>query len=67
MNIYPGGHLGWVTEHDQLIRRYLADHESEWRNLTGFHWLFVRLRAERRAWTYAEENLKGDHDPRKLY
>lgn len=59
--------MGWVTEHDKLIRRYLAEHECEWRSLTGFRRLFVRLRAERRAWRYAQQNLKWEHDPRKLY
>lgn len=67
MNIYPGGHLGWVTEHDKLIRRYLAEHESEWSSLAGYRRLFARLRAERRAWKYAERKLKWDHDPRKMY
>jgi hypothetical protein len=59
--------MGRVTEHDKLIRRHLAEHESEWRDLTGFRWLFVRLRAERRAWKYAGRNLKWEHDPRKMY
>ena len=67
MKIWPGGHMGWIEEHDTLIRRYLAEHEGEWLHLTGFRRLFVRLRAERRAWRYAAENLHWDYDPRKLY
>lgn len=68
MNFLPGGHMGWVGEHDKLIRRYLAEHESEWRDLTGYRRLFARLRAERGAWKYAEQNLKWDrYDARHLY
>ena len=59
--------MGWVAEHDKLIRDYLATHESEWRDLTGFRRLLARLRAERGAWRYAGKNLKLEHDPRKLY
>jgi hypothetical protein len=67
MNITPAGRFGWLTEHDKLIRRYLADHESEWRDLRGCRRLFARLRVERRAWRHAAQTLKWDHDPRKLY
>jgi hypothetical protein len=67
MNIWPGGHFGWIEEHDKLIRDYLTAHEAEWRELTGFRWLFARWRAERRAWNYAADNLKWEHDPNKMY
>lgn len=68
MKFVPWGHLYWIDEHDKLIRRNLAGHESGWRNLTGFRRLFARLRAERYAWKYAQENLKRDKDGlRKLY
>lgn len=60
--------MGWVAEHDKLIRRHLSEHEHEWRDLTGYRRLFARLRAERRAWRYAGQNLKWErHDARKLY
>ena len=70
MNIIHDVNLGWMIEHGKLIRRYLAEHESEWRGLTGFRRLFARLRAERRAWRYADQNLKWEQwkrDPRNLY
>jgi len=54
-------------EHDQLVCRYLAEHEGEWRELTGLRWLFARLRAERQAWKCAEQTLQWKYDPRKLY
>jgi len=60
--------MGWVVEHDKLIHRYLAEHESEWRSLKGFRRVFARLRAEHRAWRYAGENLKWDRDDgHKMY
>ena len=68
MKFVPWGHLGWIDEHDKLIRRYLLEHEHEWRDLTGYRRLFARLRAERRAWKYAEQNLKADgHNEHTLY
>jgi hypothetical protein len=67
MNIWPGGQLRWIEEHDKLIRAYLIAHEAEWRDLTGVRWLFARWRAERRAWKCAAKNLKSAHDPNKLY
>ena len=69
MNFFPGGHMGWVVEHDRLIRRYLADHAREWQNLTGIRRLFARLRAARRAWKYAGRNhfKWGRNDGGNLY
>ena len=68
MNIVPWGHLRWVEKHDKLIRRYLADHESEWRSCTGVRRLFARVRVEFRAWKYAKRELQWDKDERhKLY
>jgi hypothetical protein len=68
MKFVPWGHLSWINGHDKLVRRYLVQHEGEWRDLTGYRRLFARLRTERRAWKYAEQNLKRDgHDAGKLY
>lgn len=68
VSIIPQSPLKSVAERDKLIRRYLARHESEWRNLTGFRRCLARLRLEWRAWKHAAENVKWDDcDPHNLY
>jgi len=68
MQIIPQNPFNWVSKHDNLVCRYLAEHEREWRSLTGFRRWIARLRLEHRAWKYARENLKWDkHNARNLY
>ena len=68
MRIVPWGGLRWLEEHDRLVRCYLADYESEWRNHTGVRRLLARVRVEFRAWSYARRQLPRDKDePHKLY
>ena len=59
MKFVPLGYLYWLDEHDKRICSYLAEHDGEWRNLTGYRRLFARLQAEHRAWKYAELTWNG--------
>jgi hypothetical protein len=68
MQIIPQSSRRWVEQHDKSIRRYLAEHESEWRSRTGVRRLIARVRLEYRAWRFAGREIQGDKDePHKLY
>jgi hypothetical protein len=68
MQITPQGRFRWLEQHDRNIRRYLAEHESEWRSRTGVRRLLARVRAEFQAWRFAGRKLQRDKDePYKLY
>ena len=68
MRITPQNPLRWVEQHDKDIRRYLAEHESEWRSRTGVRRVLTRIHLEFRAWKFAGRELQCDKDePYKLY
>ena len=59
---------GDLEEHSRLVRRYLAERQSEWRGQTGVARWLARIKLELRAWKYAnEEKAKYKHDPKKPY
>ena len=57
-----------LEEHSKLVRKYLAEHQSEWRGQTGVARWLARIKLEVRAWKYAnQETAKFEHDPKKPY
>ena len=55
-----------IEEHSRLVRKYLAEHQGEWRGKKGAAKWFERIKLELRAWKYADaETAKRKRDPNK--
>ena len=68
MKIVPQNQFKWIEEHSRLVRKHLAEHRAELRDLREVQRWLARLRLVRLAWKHAnQQTRKADHDPRKLY
>ena len=59
----------WV-EHDEILRRLLAERAPEWQSLTGIRCVIVRIRIELWAWRQASRELRrrhGEDEDQKIY
>ena len=56
-------HLRHIKEHDEILRRLLAQRAHEWQNEKGIRRLIARIKIEFRAWgETAREQRRVHHD-----